>query len=180
MSEGHQVDKARFEQLEARLHRFESEHAVRQCMQRYMAICDELNASSPLDELVGLFTVDAIWEGLGEKYAKTFGRLQGQDAIRSMFAKYTVEPAHFAMNAHFLTGELIDVTQVESATGRWMMLQASTYSSGASHLGAAQLTVDFVQQQGGWKIAHFRTRSLFGRPVSSWTSDSLMPAPRDA
>ncbi len=168
------------EQLSGRLQRFESEHGVRQCMQRYMAICDELGPASPLDELAGLFTDEAIWEGIGEKYARTFGRLQGRDAIRAMFAKYMVEPAHFAMNAHFLTSELIEVASTTSATGRWMLLQASTFANGASHLGAAQLVVDFRQQDGHWKIDHFRTRSLFGRPVSSWTADALMPVPDDA
>lgn len=167
------------EQLAARLQRFESEHGVRQCMQRYMAICDDLGPASPVDELAGLFTDDAIWEGVGEKYAKTFGRLQGRDAIRTMFAKYMAEPAHFVMNAHFLTSELIEVGSAASATGRWMMLQASTYASGTSHLGAAQLTVDFRQLDGQWRIARFRTRNLFGRPVSSWTADSLMPVPGD-
>ena len=167
------------EQLAARLQRFEAEHGVRQCMQRYMAICDDLGPASPLDELLGLFTDDSTWEGIGEKYAKTFGRLQGQEAIRQMFAKYMVEPAHFAMNAHFLTSELIDMTSPTQAVGHWMMLQASTYATGTSHLGAAQLAVDFRQEQGQWKIAHFRTRSLFGRPVSSWSSDSLMPVPRN-
>ena len=180
MSDEHQAATVTVEQLADRLRRFEAEHSVRQCMQHYMAICDELGPASPLDELLGLFIDDAIWEGTGDKYARTFGRLQGQDAIRQMFARYMAEPAHFAMNAHFLTSELIEVGPNGSATGRWMMLQASTYASGASHLGAARLTVDFRQVRGQWKIAHFRTCSLFGRPVSSWTSDSLMPVPRNS
>ena len=122
--------------LEARLHQLESEHAVRACMNRYMALCDALDAHTPLEELAGLFTVDAIWEGKGAKYAKSFGGYRGREAIRAMFAGYMSEPAHFALNVHFLCSELIRV-EGDQANGSWVMLQTSTFASGASHLNAA-------------------------------------------
>lgn len=162
--------------LEARLHQLESEHAVRACMNRYMALCDALDAHTPLEELAGLFTVDAIWEGKGAKYAKSFGGYRGREAIRAMFAGYMSEPAHFALNVHFLCSELIRV-EGDQANGSWVMLQTSTFASGASHLNAARLTVRFREEQGVWRMAHFQTENLFGRPVDAWNSDAHLPVP---
>jgi ketosteroid isomerase-like protein len=159
-----------------RLRRFESEHAVRTCMQRYMTLCDALDEHTPLEELAQLFTGDATWQGKGEKYANSFGGYSGRDAIREMFAGYMKPPAHFALNVHFLTSELIDV-HGEHAKGHWVMLQASTFSSGASHLNAARLSVDFAVEQGQWRIARFVTENLFSRPVTAWNSNAPLPVP---
>ncbi|MGP0173448.1 nuclear transport factor 2 family protein [Pseudomonas sp. NCHU5208] len=162
--------------LEARLRQLESENAVRACMNRYMVLCDALDARTPLDELAGLFTADAIWEGKGAKYAKSFGGYRGREAIRAMFAGYMSEPAHFALNVHFLCSELIRV-EGDEASGSWVMLQTSTFASGASHLNAARLTVRFREEQGVWRMAHFQTENLFGRPVDAWNSDAHLPVP---
>ena len=162
--------------LEARLQRLENEHAVRTCMNRYMALCDALDARTPLDELAGLFTADAIWEGKGTKYAKSFGGYRGREAIRAMFAGYMTEPAHFALNVHFLCSELIRV-EGDEASGSWVMLQSSTFASGASHLNAARLTVRFREEEGAWRMAHFQTENLFGRPVDAWNNDAHLPVP---
>lgn len=162
--------------LELRLRQLESEHAVRTCMNRYMELCDALDARTPLDELAGLFSVDAVWEGKGAKYAQSFGGYRGREAIRAMFATYMVEPAHFALNVHFLCSELIRV-EGEEATGSWVMLQTSTFASGASHLNAARLTVKFREEEGAWRMAHFQTENLFSRPVDAWNSDAHLPVP---
>ena len=164
------------EELQQRLQRFESEHAVRACMNRYMVLCDALDADTPLDELAGLFTRDAVWEGKGAKYAKSFGGYRGREAIRAMFATYMQPPAHFALNVHFLTSELIDVAG-EQATGSWVMLQTSTFTNQASHLNAARLTVRFAFEEGQWRMAHFQTENLFGRPTSAWNSEAPLPVP---
>lgn len=168
----------RIEQLEQRLGQLESENAIRACMNRYMLLCDELGVDSPLDELAGLFSTDAIWEGKGAKYQKAFGGYQGRGAIKAMFATYMVEPAHFALNVHFLTSELIRV-EGASARGSWVMLQTSTFASGASHLNSARLSVEFQQdpQSGVWRMAHFVTENLFSRPVDTWNSNAHLPVP---
>lgn len=165
-------------ELASRLARFESEQAIRACMNRYMTLCDVLGSSTPMDELAGLFAEDAIWEGVGERYQASFGRQVGRQAIRDMLAKYTVAPPHFRLNAHFLTSELIKVESQERAVGSWMMLQTSTFASGESHLTAARLTVDFQYSGQAWLISHFRTENLFGRPVTSWFDEKPMPVPR--
>lgn len=163
-------------ELQHRLQAFESQQAIRVCINRYMALCDQLDAGTPLDELAGLFTRDAVWEGKGAKYAASFGGYRGREAIRGMFTTYMKTPAHFALNVHFLTSEVIEVMG-EEALGRWVMLQTSTFADGASHLNAARLTVRFVLEEGRWRMAHFQTENLFSRPVSSWNSEAPLPVP---
>jgi hypothetical protein len=165
-------------QMQSRLARLEAEQAIHACMNRYMVLCDQLGVDSPLDELVALFAADAIWEGVGNKYATTFGRLSGRSEIRAMFAKYMVEPAHFALNVHFLTSELIRLDGDDAATGSWVMLQTSTFNNGSSHLNAARLTVDFRWLEGAWRMSHFRTENLFSRPVDHWSAADMLHVPK--
>ena len=80
------TDSARIRQLEERLDRLESEGAIRACINRYMFLCDYLDARTPLDELAGLFTAAAVWEGVGEKYAASFGRIDGRGVGRLQVA----------------------------------------------------------------------------------------------
>ena len=162
--------------LELRLEQLESENAIRACMNRYMFLCDELGVDSPLEELAGLFTEQAVWEGKGARYQNSFGGYQGREAIKAMFATYMVEPAHFALNVHFLTSELIQV-RGDDADASWVMLQTSTFASGASHLNSARLSVTFECEDGQWRIAHFQTENLFSRPVSLWNHSARLPVP---
>ncbi|MFJ4065978.1 nuclear transport factor 2 family protein [Pseudomonas sp. NPDC089996] len=163
-------------ELQARLQRFEDQQAIRVCINRYMELCDQLDASTPLDELAGLFTREAVWEGKGAKYAASFGGYRGREAIGAMFATYMKTPAHFALNVHFLTSEVIEVAGGQGL-GRWVMLQTSTFADGASHLNAARLTVRFAQEEGQWRMAHFQTENLFSRPVTGWNSEAPLPVP---
>ncbi|WP_299183261.1 nuclear transport factor 2 family protein [uncultured Neptuniibacter sp.] len=160
-----------------RLTLLESEKAVRACMNRYMYLCDNLDVGFDLDELMALFTEEAIWEGRGKRYGKSFGQHVGQAAIRSMFAKYTQPPAHFDTNVHFLTSELISV-EGDEAQGSWVLLQTSTFSSGKSQLSSARLSVRFQRENGSWKMSHFQTESLFNRPVKTpWDQPADLPVP---
>ncbi|MFT3760196.1 nuclear transport factor 2 family protein [Thauera sp.] len=163
--------------LTRRIDALESERAVRACMNRYMYLCDRLDVGFPLDDLMALFTDDATWEGTGGRYKKTFGRHEGKQAIRAMFAKYTVPPAHFRLNVHYLTSELITVDD-SSAHGSWVLLQPSTFSSGKSQLSSARLSVVFRKERGAWKIAEFQTEALFSRPVEHpWDASADLPVP---
>ncbi|UMZ11318.1 nuclear transport factor 2 family protein [Pseudomonas sp. MPFS] len=166
-------------QLQARLQFFENQQAIRACINRYMTLCDSLDADTPLDELAGLFTCEAVWEGKGVRYATSFGGYRGREAIRAMFATYMRTPAHFALNAHFLASEVIEV-EGDEGRGSWMMLQASTFAEGASHLNAARLTVCFALEEGHWRIAHFQTENLFSRPTTAWNNDAPLPVPGQA
>ena len=163
--------------LRRRVEALEAEKRVRACINRYMALCDDLGEGFDLDPLMDLFTEDAVWEGKGARYARTFGRLEGKAAIRAMFAKYTVPPAHFRLNAHFLTSEEIEVTDGD-ATGRWLMLQTSTFADGRSQLSSARLDVRFRREGEAWRIAHFQTERLFSRPVTDpWEAEADLPVP---
>lgn len=164
------------EQLRFRLQALESEQAIRACISRYMDLCDHLNASTPLDELGNLFTEGARWQGKGARYASAFGGYEGREAIVAMLAKYCVEPAHFTLNVHYLTSELI-VVEGDKAHGSWNMLQVSAFSAGGSHLNSARLEVDFEQQDGIWRISYFGTENRFSRPVSHWNSEQRLPVP---
>ncbi|AIR90694.1 nuclear transport factor 2 family protein [Pseudomonas cremoricolorata] len=162
--------------LKARLQVLEDQQAIRVCINRYMTLCDALDADTPLDELAGLFTADARWEGKGARYASSFGGYQGREAIRAMFATYMKTPAHFALNVHFLTSEVIEVDS-QQGQGSWVMLQTSSFADGASHLNAARLSVRFAVEDGQWRIAHFQTENLFSRPTRAWDDSAPLPVP---
>ncbi|MFC2995234.1 nuclear transport factor 2 family protein [Acinetobacter sichuanensis] len=161
----------------ARLNKLEAESAIRNCINRYMEICDALDANTDLNELMDLFDSNSIWEGIGEKYAKSFGRYESWQAIYDMFKSYTQKESHFVMNAHFVSSEQIYVEQ-QQAKATWLMLQTSTFRDGRSHLNAAKLSVKFQQQTDGtWKIKHFQTENILSRPVSHWDSTAELPVP---
>ncbi|RDU96368.1 nuclear transport factor 2 family protein [Trinickia dinghuensis] len=151
--------------LASRLAALEAERAVRATMARYMALCDVPEDAGVGAPLAGLFTDDAVWEGIGPQYAQKFGRLVGPGAIVEMLQRYLPPSPHFAVNAHFLTSESI-VADEKTACGRWIMLQASRYADGSAELIAARLTVDFSPSPNGtgWLIRHFRTERLLNGP----------------
>lgn len=160
-----------------RLARLEAQVEIRNCINRYMEICDALDASTDLNQLMNLFDEDCIWEGIGEKYAKSFGHYGSRQEIHDMFKSYTQKESHFVMNAHFVSSEQIYVEDIH-ARATWLMLQTSTFRDGRSHLNAAKLDVTFKQQQDGhWKIKHFQTENIFSRPVSHWNSTAELPVP---
>lgn len=165
--------------LLARLERLEAESAVRRVITDYMALCDQLDADTPMDRLGALFCRDAVWEGRGARYATAFGAHHGRDAIVAMLDAYRGPVPHFAFNAHYLASETITVDDGR-ARGQWMMLQASTYATGASDLRSAALDVDFAFEDDAWRIARFRTTNLFSRPVSRWDDPAPVPVPDDA
>lgn len=160
--------------LVARLERLEAEGAVRRLLAEYMALCDHLDADTPMERLAALFCRDAIWEGR-RRYAEALGRHVGRAAIIAMLDGYR-DPPHFLFNAHYLSSEAITVEGAR-ANGRWMMLQCSTYASGASDLRSAALDIDFAIEERAWRIARFATTNLFSRPVSRWDDPAPIPVP---
>jgi ketosteroid isomerase-like protein len=168
------------EQLRQRVGALEAARAVSACLHEYMQLCDYLDEGFDLDPLLALFTEDAVWEGKGKRYAATFGRREGRAAIRAMFEKYTLPPAHFALNVHFLTSEKVEVRSASEAEGTWVLLQTATFADGRSQLGCALLNVRFRKEGGRWKIAHFCTTSRFNRPVQSpWDNPQPLPVPEE-
>ncbi|HIC7211005.1 nuclear transport factor 2 family protein [Burkholderia stabilis] len=153
--------------LAQRVATLEAERAVRATITRYMALCDVPEDAGDGPGLAGLFTADAVWEGIGPQYAHKFGRLEGTAAIVAMLRRYLPPDPHFSANLHFLTSESIDVDDDRTcARGRWIMLQASRYADGTAELIAARLTVDFAPAADGpaWLIRHFRTERVLDGP----------------
>ncbi len=168
------------EQLRQRVNALEAAQEVSACLHEYMQLCDYLDEGFDLDPLMALFTEDAIWEGKGKRYAATFGRREGRESVRAMFEKYTQPPAHFALNVHFLTSEKVRVHNETEAEGTWVLLQTATFADGRSQLSSALLNVQFRQEGGRWKIAHFCTTSRFNRPVDTpWDNAQPLPVPEE-
>ncbi len=160
----------------ARLDRLESESAIRGLVATYFDLCERLDAPDTLEELRGLFTPEATWSGRGARYGAAFGAHRGRDAIVAMLGKYAGPPPHFAINAHFLGSERI-VVDGPRARGRWMMVQASTYTAGSSDLRAASLRLEFERLAEGWRIGSFETENLFSRRVEAWDDQAPIPLP---
>ncbi len=162
-----------------RLENLEAEKDVRQSISTYMRLCDPLGVDSDLKELTGLFSEDAIWQGKGKRYARTFGRYEGRDAIGEMFSTYTKSPAHFELNAHFLCNEVINVDIAnELAKGSWMLIQPSSFSSGKSQLSCAYINAEFILQKNTWLISSFTTENIFSRPMADpWNNSAALAVP---
>lgn len=171
------IDDIVFE-LKARLSSLEDEKRVSACMNRYMRLCDDIAEGFEMADLMSLFAADAVWEGKGSRYAKTFGCYQGKNAIEKMFSKYTVAPSHFALNAHFLGNEVINVSG-ETAVGTWALIQPSDFNGGGSQLSAAKITAEFVKFEDSWLIKHFQTENIFSRKMKElWNQPSELPVPK--
>lgn len=155
--------------------RLEAEAAVRRTTARYFQICDDLNAQTPFDELGELFTSDALWEGRG-RYSEAFGAYRGRDAIVDMIRSYCLPQPHFVMTAHFFSSEHI-VVDGDTAWGKWLMLQTSTYADDRSDLRSAALALRFARERDVWRIAHFCTRNIFSRRIDGWNDDLKIPVP---
>ncbi|MBK5540242.1 nuclear transport factor 2 family protein [Pseudomonas sp. TH05] len=145
--------------LAERVRVLEAESAVRRVLHRYMALCDVPGEEDRLPALRQLFCSDAYWQGVGSRYARKFGRLEGREAIVAMLAGYLPPNPHFRFNAHFLAGEQIAVDGLE-VTGRWLLQQLSRYDSGQGEAIVAALNLRFRLEEGAWRIASFTTERL--------------------
>ncbi|MFT6329419.1 MAG: hypothetical protein ACJAYN_001351 [Bermanella sp.] len=166
------------EVLQERLSALETEKHVSACMSNYMGLCNDLGPGFELESLMQLFTEDAIWEGKGKRYSKTFGRHVGFNAIEEMFAKYINAPGHFSLNVHLLSNEVITVDGNE-AKGSWILMQPSDFIDGRSQLSCALITAKFRLSGKFWQITHFKTENKFSRPMSvPWDNSAALPIPK--
>ena len=155
-------------ELSARLDVLEADRSIRNVMSRYMTLCDQPCHDNNAPQLGDLFTADAVWEGVGELYTKTFGQQNGRDTIVGFLNAYLAPNPHFKKNIHYLTSDHVTVNGCR-AHGQWIMLQISTYENDTSEAIGARLNVDFAcNDQHVWQMAHFRTQRLFSAP---WNPD---------
>lgn len=163
--------------LLSRINRLESEAEIRRLISFYMHLCDDLNTTHVALQIGMLFTPNASWSGIGTLYSEKMGSYQGREAIVAMMKKYVTKPPHFKINVHYLSSEAISIVNDNEATGRWKMLQVSTFNNGTSHLNGAELVIDFRKNNNEWLINRFTTKNMFSRPVDYWHSDAQLYIP---
>ena len=132
------------ENLLARIQRLEDIEAIKNLKSRYAGYCDD--DYSP-DDLVTLFTEDAIWDG-GQ-----MGRCEGREAIRTFFSAAS-GAVPFAI--HHVTNPLIEVDG-DRATGRWYLWQPCVFSKGDQALWMAGPYHDrYRRVDGNWLFEEVR------------------------
>jgi hypothetical protein len=122
-----------------------------------------------------LFTTDAIWEGIGDRYTSKFGRLEGRAVIVSALGDVLSARDGFKFNHHLLSNELLRNVSSDQAAGSWSMTQLSTAATGESTWSLSRIEVDFRIENSAWRIAHFRTRNLCVKNVPGGWTDDLIP-----
>ncbi|WP_138465546.1 nuclear transport factor 2 family protein [Poseidonocella sp. HB161398] len=168
--------------LSRRIDLLEAEAEIRRLQARYMFLCDTplpefgvADDDERIGKIVALYTVDAVWEGVGDYYDGQFGRAEGQDAIRAHFTAFWGEkrdPA-LVLNCHYLTSEQIHVApDARTAEGQWVHMQPWLYADGTALLRSSRLNNAFRKEEDGWRIARTRTENVFIAPLpAGWASD---------
>lgn len=154
-----------FALLAERVAVLEAESALRLLVNRYMALCDVPGPAERARALGQLFCEDASWQGIGSRYARKFGRLEGREAIVQMLMGYLPPSPHFQFNAHFLGGEQICING-STAKGQWLMQQLSRYDAERGEAIVAALNLEFRQVDGTWLISTFTTERLDAWPLA--------------
>ena len=88
--------------LAARVQRLEASLGAQTTLARYMQLCDQPCTDRAFPQLPDLFSPDAVWEGIGPRYAGKFGRHVGPAAIAAFVGAYLAPSPHFKRNLHFL------------------------------------------------------------------------------
>lgn len=140
-----------------------------------MRLCDEPEPDEAGADFAALFTEGAIWEGLGAKAGQEFKRVEGRGNLLDWFATLRVPGHHLhKFNIHFLTSESILVDHdCCTAEGRWVMFQTTLLDSGHAELRMARIIIRFRVEEGGWRIAHFTTRSLLKSALSDGAAQRI-------
>lgn len=157
-----------------------AESAARKLLGRYMFLCDaplpeyRMSDGRRADAIGGLFTEDAVWEGVGGAHGAQFGRKIGPAAIAEhMSAFFGVENPRLVFNTHYLSTECLVATPT-TAEGTWVQFQPWIYEDGTSLLRSSRLHVQSRDTESGWRIAHYRTESLFIADLPEGWTKSLI------
>lgn len=115
---------------------------IKQLKARYALACDDGYAA---DEIAGLFTADAIWDG-GE-----FGYAETREGIREFFAGAS-DIIGFAV--HNVSNPLITF-RGDSAEGHWYLHQPLTLKGAdACYWLCARYQDKYLRTADGWKFQH--------------------------
>nr|WP_027004366.1 nuclear transport factor 2 family protein [Corynebacterium halotolerans] len=159
--------------LERRIDVLEAEAEIRRIQAKYMFLCDTPFPGFPpvsdeerIEQILELYSEDAVWEGVGEYYTGQFGKAEGKDAIRAHFNRFwpADQDPKLILNAHYLTSEQIYVDGDE-AQGYWIHMQPWLYSDGTALLRSSRLNNKFRRIAGEWKVTRTRTENVFIAPL---------------
>ncbi len=140
------------EDVERRLETLEDIEAIKRLKARYCAYCDD---NYDADNLVNLFTEDAVWE------ADMRGRVEGSEEIRNFFIK-AHQRLPFAI--HIVMNPIIEVDG-DKAKGTWYLFQACTHAEGNQAVwGSARYDEEYVRVNGEWKFKNLKLTSFFWTP----------------
>ena len=144
----------RLQDIEQRLQMVEDVEAIKKLKYQYCAFCDDnYNA----DEIAGLFTEDAIWDG------GIFGKCEGREAIRGFFRS---APQVLSFAAHQVMNPIIDV-EGNKATGIWKLFQPCTQVRAGKARAVWLVAIyhdDYVRVGGKWMFKQLRVDALFFTP----------------
>jgi SnoaL-like domain len=135
----------------------------------YFALCDQPQRAVMRD-FRSLFTADAVWEGLGARYASRHGRIASGDAIAAALNKALAGDGAYRFNLHQLSTELWD-NDIPGLAGSWLMTQHAALTNGETYCAVADIRVRFAKEGGTWRIARFSTRNLMMLPVPGGLGD---------
>jgi len=172
---------AQVQALSDQVQAMQAEADIRRLQARYMHLCDTPCPEAGVDDdgvridrIVGLYTEDAVWEGVGAYYDNQFGRSVGHAGIRRHFEAFwgqKRDPA-LVLNVHYLTSEQIHVAG-DTASGPWMHLQPWIFGDGSSLLRSSRLNNGFRRVDGVWKLSRTRTENVFVAPLAAGWAESV-------
>jgi len=139
------------EDLNQRIARLESIEAIKQLKAAYCALCDN---GYPADELVQLFTEDAVWDG-----GPTLGQIRGHEALRAFFASV---PPRKPWAAHLVMNPVIEVDG-DRATAVWQLVMPHNVRSNGTDRSRWQLGTyndEYVRVDGRWLIKTLKVESM--------------------
>ncbi|MFW7268054.1 nuclear transport factor 2 family protein [Gluconacetobacter sp. Hr-1-5] len=148
-----------------------AEADIRRLMARYMFLCDvplperTVSDTDRYEEILDLFTNDAVWEGVGSYYDNQFGRSVGRAELAAHFERFFApKQPEMILNCHYLTSEQIHVTG-DTAEGQWVHFQPWIFEDGSSVLRSSRLNNAFRRVENKWKISRYRTENVFIAPL---------------
>ncbi len=156
--------EARLSDLGARLSDLEAAEAIRNLKARYAERVDRRyrrggglvepeRLAALADEIAGLFTEDAIWEG-----GAGLGTCRGRAAIRERFRDPTL---HFSWH-YFVKPEI--VVSGETAEARWDLLAPCTTRDGRPHWMAGVEEDAYRRVDGVWLHSRMKLSVVFMAP----------------
>ncbi|MEV0974914.1 hypothetical protein [Microtetraspora glauca] len=133
-------------------------------LRRYMELCDVPAAGYSRQELEGLFTRDAVWQGVGSWNAERFGQVTTPPRIADMLESYLSPGSHFTVNMHMLGRGAVSVRD-GGVEGCWPMVRLSAYVAGGSDITLTRLRVRFQTEDDRVLISRYEPRRLWAKAL---------------